>query len=269
MSLPDRESSLVGRPSQADSGVSCDGLLAKQIVIFQPKTGYRFNLDAVLLAHFAGVKTRAKVLDLGCGTGVVSFLLLARFGADIVRLHGLDVDRKAIALAQKNRQANAWIATRDVDFLVHDWHQRPKAGLPLPYDVVVSNPPWFAAGRGRASPHAKRQASRQCQDQDLQAWASFVRSVLKNKGSLFVVFSAARINALLQVMAKVNLEPKTLRFVHDRPGQAAKSVLVQAVAAGGPGCQVASALYVRQRDGAYTDEIKTMLGEGVSCKPDG
>ncbi len=51
--------------------------------VLRRRNGYRFTLDAVLLAHFAateGGSTPGPMLELGAGSGVVSFLLVKQFG---------------------------------------------------------------------------------------------------------------------------------------------------------------------------------------------
>src|SRR5262245_58152416 len=57
--------------------VTCDTLLRGRVKLFQPSRGFRSSLDPVLLAAFIGPPF-GRFLDLGCGTGALAFLLLAR-----------------------------------------------------------------------------------------------------------------------------------------------------------------------------------------------
>ena len=57
--------------------ISRDTLLRGRVTLLQPRSGYRSSLDPVLLAGFVGSPC-GHFLDLGCGTGALSFLLLAR-----------------------------------------------------------------------------------------------------------------------------------------------------------------------------------------------
>ena len=45
--------------------------------IIQFKDGFRFSIDAVLLAHFASVKEHDVAADFCSGSGVVAFLVMA------------------------------------------------------------------------------------------------------------------------------------------------------------------------------------------------
>src|SRR5690349_17643026 len=60
-----------------------DSIGTSGVRVVQRRTGYRFTLDALLLAHFAaqeGPGAEGPVLELGAGSGVVSLLLVRQFG---------------------------------------------------------------------------------------------------------------------------------------------------------------------------------------------
>src|SRR5271170_6536355 len=56
-----------------------DSILDGSITLIQPSHGYRFSIDAVLLARFVRASTRDRVLDLGAGCGVVSIMIAALY----------------------------------------------------------------------------------------------------------------------------------------------------------------------------------------------
>jgi tRNA1Val (adenine37-N6)-methyltransferase len=43
--------------------------------VIQKADGFRFSLDAVILAEFATVKKGDKVIDLGAGNGIISLIV--------------------------------------------------------------------------------------------------------------------------------------------------------------------------------------------------
>ena len=63
--------------SEDDDALTSDTLLRGRVRLIQPARGFRSSLDPVLLAAFARPPF-GRFLDIGCGTGAVSFLLLAR-----------------------------------------------------------------------------------------------------------------------------------------------------------------------------------------------
>ena len=53
--------------------ISLDNFLDGKIKIYQPKKGYRAGIDAVLLASCVKASNKSKILDMGSGTGLISF----------------------------------------------------------------------------------------------------------------------------------------------------------------------------------------------------
>jgi len=56
-----------------------DSILDGSITLIQPKHGYRFSVEAILLGRFARASTRDRVLELGAGCGVVSVMISALY----------------------------------------------------------------------------------------------------------------------------------------------------------------------------------------------
>ncbi|MEA2102409.1 MAG: SAM-dependent methyltransferase, partial [Thermodesulfobacteriota bacterium] len=52
-----------------------DRLACNDLPVLQKKRGYRFSLDAYLLAGFVDETQGARVLDCGSGCGVISIML--------------------------------------------------------------------------------------------------------------------------------------------------------------------------------------------------
>src|SRR5260370_32893201 len=52
-----------------------DTILDGSITLIQPKHGYRFSIEAILLGRFARANTRDRVLELGAGCGVISIMM--------------------------------------------------------------------------------------------------------------------------------------------------------------------------------------------------
>ena len=58
------------RPGERMDDLQLDGLH-----ILQKKDGFRFGMDAVLLADFTRTRPRERIADLGTGTGILPLLL--------------------------------------------------------------------------------------------------------------------------------------------------------------------------------------------------
>ena len=86
-----------------EPGERLDELGVRNWRIIQREDEFRFSLDAVLLAHFATIRPRARVVDLGCGGGAVALFLLAR-GVDAVS--GLELNPRLADMAGRTAALN-------------------------------------------------------------------------------------------------------------------------------------------------------------------
>ena len=194
------------------------------VLLFQHRTGYRFTVDARLLADFAldGRDDRPlDALDLGTGCGVIALTLKDRRPS--WRVTGLELQPGLCDLAVRGARLNGL----DVRMLCGDLRD-PPGELGGEADLVVSNPPYFDASAGHLSPAGERALARHdatCTAPDL---ARAARRLLKPNGSLCVVYPSARLPGLMAAFSAEALVPTRLRFVHPSPGAPAGVVLVEA-----------------------------------------
>jgi tRNA1Val (adenine37-N6)-methyltransferase len=58
--------------------LTADTFFNGRIRIKQDRSGYRFSIDAVLLAYYANPRVGDRVLDLGTGCGIIPLILSFR-----------------------------------------------------------------------------------------------------------------------------------------------------------------------------------------------
>ena len=63
--------------SESIAEETLDTILGGALRLYQPRRGYRFSVEAVLLARFAAARPAARVLELGAGCGVVALIYAA------------------------------------------------------------------------------------------------------------------------------------------------------------------------------------------------
>ena len=200
--------------------------------LFPPTT------DSFALGYFAHPGRGGAVCDLGCGTGLLGALLLAREPS--LRLVNVERNADALALAERTFSENGWAAAfRRGD--LRSAQTLPKAGT---MDYCVSNPPYFRAGSGRSADGEARQNAReeaQCTLADVCAAAG---RVLRWGGRFALVYRPERLTDLLCELRGHGMEPKRLRFVAPRSDAAPSLALVEARRGGKPGLTVEPPLLI-------------------------
>ena len=79
---------------------SLDDLILGNMKVIQPREGYRFSLDAVLLAHFPAGDRFKRIVELGSGSGIISLLMAWR--APLARITALEVQS---AMVERSRRS--------------------------------------------------------------------------------------------------------------------------------------------------------------------
>lgn len=239
------------------SGETLDTLAAFRVKILQPREGYRFSLDPLLLCAFAEIGVRARVCDLGTGSGVMPLLLAkAGKGREFV---GIELQEE---LAERARRSVALNGLEDrIRIVSADLRDLPGEFAAASCDVVMTNPPYRKPSSGRVAPGAERGAARFELAGGLTDFLRTAAFLLKNGGSFYLIYLAERLAELCDEMRTFRLEPKRLRMVHSRMGEPAKLVLVEGRRNARTGLTVEAPLIVykegKGRD--YSEEMAALL----------
>jgi tRNA1Val (adenine37-N6)-methyltransferase len=237
-------------------GETLDGICGGAVRLVQRERGYRFNLDPLLLAHFAAKEPpRGPAIDLGTGSAVIPLVLARKFGWE--RLTGLELQPSLYALARRNVEING--CQRAVSLALGDLRctQRmfPREG----FAHVLSNPPYRSPARGWTNPDEEKAVARHELHCRLEDVARAARWLLRERGALHVVYPAARLGELMSALRAERLEPRRLRLVHPRPGSPARLALLTAHKGTAPELTVLPPLMLHQGE-CFSPEVQRMLG---------
>ncbi len=238
----------------SEQAPTADTILGGTVTIVQPACGYRFALDSILLARFARPRRRARILELGAGCGVVSIIIAALH--EPKQVMAVELQPQLAAMISHNAALNR----RPVTAICADIRRTIPGVMPASFDYVVANPPYRVVHRGRESPLPERRMARSGDGDTLTAFIDAAARYARHGGKVAMVFTASRITELITAMKQRSLEPKRLRLVHSRAGEAAGMVLLEARKAGGIEAIIEPPLFLYDSPGTYSDEALAMLG---------
>ena len=211
---------------------SLDEFMDGRLRLIQSKNGYRFSIDAVLLAEFVSIKPGDILVDLGTGCGIIPLMLLLT--KPVGHAFGLEIQPALADQAVRNAMLNGFAGKMDV--IMGDIRHPPFA--PASADVVVCNPPYRPQKSGRINPDQQRAIARHEILASMDDILDIARKLLRPKGRLAIIYPVTRLVDIMVRMRGFNLEPKRLRVIYPSLSSEAKLVLIEASAGGRGGLEV-------------------------------
>ena len=250
----------------------------RDVRINQNKDGYRFSVDALLLASFVKLPRVNKIADIGAGSGIIGLLLARQYPRADVTL--IELQENLAKRAEENIALNGFggrarvvrADIRTINDRISEIHAlqsvvgRRRYMLENPsdeygkmvdsFDLVVSNPPFRRTKTGLLSLGDERAIARHELRLPLDELARAGSLLLKHHGRLCIIHLPERLADIVRILNSRAMEPKRLRFVHSYYSSVAKMLMLEAVKGGRGGIKVEKPLVIYNDDGSYTDEMK-------------
>jgi tRNA1Val (adenine37-N6)-methyltransferase len=243
------------RKLRPENNITTDTFFNGRVKVNQKRQGYRFSLDAVLLAAIPKPKPFETVVDIGTGCGVVPILM--GFRHPEIRLFGVELQKELADVAMKNVLANRM--QDRITILEKDIRQLGQDMVQGPVDWIVSNPPYRPANSGRLNPNSEKAMARHEIHLNLHDLIQASRRLLRTGGRLATIYPSTRLVELFIEMRSAGIEPKWVQYIHSRTVDEAKLVLVQGRMGGNMGLETASPLMIYDADGQYTPAVRQMM----------
>jgi tRNA1Val (adenine37-N6)-methyltransferase len=223
--------------------------------VAQPAEGYRFSLDALLLADFVRTGDNARIIDLGTGCGIIPMLLCRRFpGASVA---GIDSNRDMAGLAKENVLQNG-LAGR-IDIICGDV-STVKSLFPVSsFDGVVANPPFRTPNSGRLSPKTGRDTARHESTAGMAEFLTAAKYLVKPSGRIWFIHHPDRLIEFISCAGEQKLAVLRLRMVHGSSTAPAKMFLAELAKARKGTTAILPPLIVHDDKGDYTPEVSQIL----------
>ena len=216
-----------------------------RILVLQKKKGYRFAVDAPLLADFVQTTASDECLELGTGSGIIALLLSIK---SFKHITAVEIQESLADLARRNVQLNNLkeriaVVEEDIRLL-----------SPLKkYDVIFSNPPYIRAREGRLSDSREKSIAKhevKCGIFDIMQKTS---ELLKKKGRAYFIYAVKRKKDLINAAEEHGLKAKAMRFVYPRKEEEPNLFLVECDFTSTE-IDVLPSLFLRDEKGRYTKE---------------
>lgn len=229
-----------------------DDLLTQDLKIIQSHEVFCFSMDAVLLARFASVPKRGRVLDLCTGNGVIPLIMSTRSQEAV--FEGVEIQQRLFDMADRNVRLN------NLEGRIRMHHGDVKEAVRTfgygEFELITCNPPYMPplSGKKNSSEHfaiARHEIMLQLED------VIRVSSQLaKNGGKIALVHRSTRLVDIITLMRQYGIEPKRLRFVHPRQDTEPNMVLIEGMRGGKPELRIQPPLIVYKNGDEYCEELE-------------
>jgi len=148
----------------------------KEFSIIQEKSAMKVGTDGVLLACWVSCEKANNILDIGCGTGLITLMLGQRnLNSNVT---GIEIDEIASQEAQENINNSDWEERIEIK------HTSLQQFIPqLKFDLIVSNPPFFLQNKSQQS----RDIARHTNTLSFEELIDNTANLLEEKGIFSVI----------------------------------------------------------------------------------
>jgi len=165
-----------------------DLLSSGELILRQPRSGYRFSADSVRLADFVQIFPQETLVDLCTGVGVIPLLIRQR--CSFKQAFGIELQGELCQIARHN------VAANQLEEQIHILHAdvrtltavklRQMAALESPehFDVLSVNPPYFPLGEGKLNTNRQKSIARHEITLTLPELLATCRKILPSQGRL-------------------------------------------------------------------------------------
>lgn len=189
--------------------------------LIQKKDGFRFSVDAVILSDFFSPTKKGKILDIGCGNGIIPILLYSKGkGEDIT---GVEIQEENCELALKNVKLNNledYIKIENSDV-----KEYPRGNT---FDYLISNPPYMEVDGKKQNILSCKSIARHELTLNLYDLIRNAKRLLKPMGSITLVHRSYRFTDISRILEDCGFSLKRVRFVYYSKDRNSNLVLVEA-----------------------------------------
>lgn len=208
----------------------------------------QIGVDSVLLGSWVRTNFANRILDIGAGCGLLSFMCAQQNPNS--KVTGIDISSKAIEEAELNRKNSEWADRMD-------FHERDvRLYQPtMSYDLIISNPPFFNE-ENMLSADEERARARHTLELKLSDIFEFASQYLADKGTLNMVLPYHEYGDVMRMAIQYGFKVQRLCVVKPKEHKPAHRLLLE-VGRYGNQPEVEEVI-IRKLDNTYTNHYKDL-----------
>jgi len=232
-----------------------DDLLTHNMKIIQSREVFCFSLDAVLLARFAAVPKRGRVIDLCTGNGAIPLMMSTR--SPHATFDGVEIQPRLYDMASRNVALNS-LQDR-ITMHLGDVKEAVSHFGYGQFDLITCNPPYMPPDTGEKNINEHHAIARHEILLKLEDVIRVSSQLAKHGGKIALVHRATRLIDIITLMRQYQIEPKRMRLVHPKRDAEPNIVLIEGMRGGKPELRIQPPLIVYEAEEVYCDELQEVF----------
>lgn len=195
----------------------------QQFTVWHDKCAMKVGTDGVLLGAWAPLPkhNNVRALDIGTGSGLIALMLAQRLAqaGKTFQVQGIDINYPAAQQAIQNFHLSPWS-----DHLTCTPCALQDFQAAMPYQLIVSNPPYFKASL--KNPNQAKATARHTDSLSYEQLLHCATALLSDDGILSLILPAEAETEILNIAAWEGLLPTRITRVQPKPKKPAKRVMI-------------------------------------------
>jgi tRNA1Val (adenine37-N6)-methyltransferase len=190
----------------------------KQFSISQDKSAFKVGTDGVLLGAGADISGVSSILDIGCGTGLISIMLAQRCTAEIT---AIEPDKDSCLQAVGNVADCPWnerIKVLNTDLQSFNPGEEK-------FDLIITNPPFFTDSL--KNPDQRKSAARHSDSLTSDEILTGVVKFMKEEGSLQLILPYAEGNIFIAEASRYGLYCNSILKIRPLPSSDIRRLILK------------------------------------------
>jgi tRNA1Val (adenine37-N6)-methyltransferase len=177
----------------------------------------KIGTDGVLLGAWTNPEKAELILDIGTGTGLLSLMQAQKSTAEI---NAIEIDLEAVYQAKENLKNSPWAKRISL------WNTSIQTYAYMtedPFDLIISNPPFFNSEKSETSREVARHQGKLTFEELLRDTAT----LLRDDGRFCVIIPAESEEQFTSLAAQMNLHKNKICKVYGNPKVNCKRVMLE------------------------------------------